>query len=115
MNPQDLPAVLQWLAGPGAGYVIGWIISLLAENWKGWVRVPTTLKVLLPMIVSVLVSIGATLLLKNTLFVETVGPWWSLVVGAVVTYLATQQAFIAEKKVGYGARLLPPETNKTKG
>lgn len=105
MNPQDLPAVLQWLTGPGAAYVVGYILSLVVENVPAWAKVPRIIKVLAPMVVSILISIVSTLLLKNTAFIQTVGPWWSLIVGAIISYLGTQQAFLYAKRAGYGVRL----------
>lgn len=104
MNPQDLPAVLQWLSGPGSAIVVAYVLSLVVENVPAWAKVPRALKVIIPMLVSILLSIGSTLLLRNTALVLTIGPIWAMVVGAILSYLATQQAFISVKRSGYGIR-----------
>lgn len=100
----DLVATLMWISGVGAPYVIGWVVSLLLENAAWWIKLDSRIKFVVPMILSVLVSIGATLLLKNAALIQVLAPWYTLIVGAIMAYLGTQQGYMATKKAEYGKR-----------
>ena len=98
----SLTAMLVWLAGAGGAYVSGQVVSYLAENWPKWHNLPTWLKIVSPLLASALISVGATIALQYGTQLETVAPWWSIVSYAVLTYLATQKAHVAQLKAGYG-------------
>ena len=98
----NLTAMLLWLAGAGGAYVSGQVVSYLAENWPKWHNLPTWLKVTLPMFTSALISVLATVALNYGTQLEVVAPWWSIVSYAVLTYLATQKAHVAQLRAGYG-------------
>jgi len=98
----NLTAMLLWLAGAGGAYVTGQVVSYLAENWPKWHTLPTWVKVVAPMLMSALISVGATIALQYGTQLEVVAPWWSIVSYAVLTYLATQKAHADQLKAGYG-------------
>ena len=99
----DLAGVLLWLSGAGAAYVVGQVVSYLAENWPKWHNLPTSLKIFAPLILSPVISILATIGLQYGAQIDAVAPWWSIVVYSIVTYLATQHAHAAQKLAGYGS------------
>ncbi len=98
----DIKSVLIWLTGVGAPYVVGYLVSLLAENWPAWHAFPRAVKFLVPMIVSILISLGATYLLSRADLLIAIGPYFALVVGAILAYLGTQNGYMATKRSGYG-------------
>lgn len=100
----DLQGVLVWLATVGSPYFIGWVLSLVVENWAGWAALPRPLKIFIPMVASVLVSLGANLLLQYPTLIEQGAPWFSIVMGSVLGWLGTQQAYMSVNKAEYGAR-----------
>lgn len=101
-NPLDLREVLLWLAGAGAPVVVGYLLSLVAENVPAWHTLDSRLKFVIPLVVSVLIGIGANLLLAQTEVVATLSPVWTLVVGAILAYLGSQTGYLNAKRVGYG-------------
>jgi hypothetical protein len=101
-NPTDLNAVLVWLASAGAPYLVAQVLSLLAANWKVWDGLPKFVKFIVPIVLSPLVAVGATLLLKSTDVITLVSPWWAIIVGSITAYLGSQQAYMATKRAGYG-------------
>lgn len=103
-DPTNLTAVLIWLATAGAPYFVGQVLSLLAENWSAWHSLPRWLKFSAPLVLAPLVSIGATLLLRQTELIEQVSPWWSIIIGSITGYLGSQRAYMDVKRSGYGAR-----------
>ncbi len=113
----DLSAVLKWLAGVGGPYVIGQVLSYLAENWPKWHTFPRWVKFLAPMLTSVLISLLATWLLTRADILVAMSPYFALVVGAViafVTYWGTQNGYMATKRAayGYGPKLKEKEFQK---
>lgn len=104
MNYTDLTQVLTWIVGIGAPAVVAYVLSFVVENWKGWATLPHNVKVLAPMIVSVLLSIGASQLLKYPDIITQIQPWFQVTMSAVLAYLSSQRAYITEMKAGYGQR-----------
>lgn len=99
----NLSEVLLWLTGVGSPYIIGRVIAFLAENWKQWHSLPRTVKFIAPLLVSVALSVGATLFMGNTVIVETLSPQFAMVMTAVLTYLGTQEGYMAARKSDYGS------------
>lgn len=97
----DLPAVLVWLTGMGAPYVVGYSMAWILENVKWWHTLPEAVKFILPMLFSVGISVGSTYLLKNEELIQLLSPYWTLVVGAVLAWLGSQKAYITAHRVGY--------------
>jgi len=104
MNYSDFQQVILWLAGMGSPALVMYILSWVVENWKGWSLLPHNVKFLLPMILSVLLTIGANVLLQYPDVMATIAPGFQLVVTAVFAYLASQKAYLTAMRGGYGKR-----------
>lgn len=100
----DLQGVLVWLATVGSPYFIGFLLSLVVENWAGWAKLPRPVKIFVPMVAAVLVSLAANIALQYPVIIEQGAPWFSIVMGSVLGWLGTQQAYMKSNQVEYGAR-----------
>jgi len=100
-NFQD---VLLWLTGVGAPALVMYAVSYLAENWTGWTNLSTTVKTIIPMVLSLLVALGASLLLKYPEIIATVQPWFQIIASAIIAYIASQKAYMTTKVNEYGVR-----------
>jgi hypothetical protein len=98
----SITVVLNLLAGATGVYLVGKLFSYLAENWAAWHTFPSQVKFLAPMLLSVVLSIGATLLLKQTEFLAMISPYYTMIASAVLMYLGTQKGYIEVKTSGYG-------------
>jgi hypothetical protein len=98
----NLSVVLNLLAGATGVYLVGKLFSYLAENWAKWHTFSTQVKFIVPMIVSGVISIGSTLLLKQTEFLATISPYYTTLASFVIMYLGTQKGYIEAKASGYG-------------
>lgn len=107
----SLQEVLEWLAGIGGPYIVGAVLALLVENWKQWHTLPHWVKFLAPLAASILVSIGAVLLMRQTEFVSQASPWFRLIAQAVITYLGSQQAYMQAKSKCYASFAQPSGKN----
>lgn len=104
MNYTDLQLVLTWIVGMGAPAIVAYVLSLVVENWAGWSTLPHNIKVLVPMVVSILLSIGASLLLQYPAIIAQIQPWFQMVVSAVLAYLSSQKAYMTVLERQYGQR-----------
>ena len=104
MDSTQLGQVLLWLTGVGSPAVVMYILSWVVENWKGWINLPKDVKFLLPMIVSVLLSVGASQLLKYPDVIASISPWFQVTMTSVLAYLFSQKAYMTAMKSGYGKR-----------
>ncbi len=105
MNEIDftsLTAVLMWLATAGGPYFVGYVLSLIPENWDWWHKLDRTIKFIVPMFLSVLVAIGATVTLKYTAQIQVISPWYTLIAVTIMTYLGSQKGYMKVKETGYG-------------
>lgn len=105
----DLPSVLYWLATVGAPYITGKIFSYIAENFQGWHKLHRIVKFIVPMLVSVGISIGATVLMSKTGIVSELSPTYSIIAGSIMAYLGTQNGYMDAKRSGYGASAKPSQ------
>lgn len=112
MDSTNFQQVLLWLTGFGAPAVIAAVLSWVVENWAGWSTLPHNVKVALPMLASVLLSVGAGLLLKYPNVVATIQPWFQVVVSAFIAYGASQLAYMKTKMTQYGQRFSQPNSKK---
>lgn len=110
MDLTNLAQVLLWIAGIGAPSIIAYILSWVAENWKAWSTFPKEVKFLTPMIISILLSLGAAQLLKYPDVIATIQPWFQVVMSAVLAYLSSQKAYMTAMARGYGARFSHPDS-----
>lgn len=104
INLIDLKSVLVWLAGAGGSYVTLYALSLVVENWAKWQTLPRFVKFITPLIVAVLVSLGANVLLGYSTIVEQIAPWYQIVAAAIIAYLGSQKGLMNAKSTGYGVR-----------
>lgn len=100
--------VLLWLAGIGAPVVVAYLVSWLVENWAAWSTFPREVKFLAPMLLSVLLAVGSAELLKYPDIIKTIQPWFQVVMSAIITYLASQKAYMSAMKAQYGKRFVTP-------
>lgn len=110
MDLTNLGQVLLWIAGIGAPAIVAYVLSYVVENWKAWSTFPKEVKFLTPMIVSVLLSIGAAQLLKYPAVIASIQPWFQVVMSSVLAYLSTQKAYINAMTKGYGERFSHPDS-----
>jgi chromate transport protein ChrA len=104
MDSTQLGQVLLWLTGVGSPAVVMYILSWVVENWKGWINLPKDVKFLLPMIVSVLLSVGASQLLKYPDVIASISPWFQVMMTSILAYLFSQKAYMTAIKSEYGKR-----------
>lgn len=101
----NLTVVLTWVVGFGAPYLVGKLFAYLAENWSKWHELPTQVKFIVPMVVSVLIALGAQALLTNfPEFLSVVSPYWAMVVQAILAYLGSQRGYMEAKSSNYGRK-----------
>jgi chromate transport protein ChrA len=108
MNWTDFQQVVLWLAGVGAPILVMYILSWVVENWKAWSTFPKNVKFLTPMVASVLLSLGASQLLKYPAVISSIQPWFQVTMTSILAYLASQKAYITAMTKGYGARFARP-------
>jgi chromate transport protein ChrA len=104
MDWTNATIVLTWLAGIGAPAVVAILLSLLAENWKAWTTFPTLVKTLVPMVVSILLSVGSSMLLKYPELLAQIQPWFQVITSAIIAYIASQKTYQGSLKSRYGKR-----------
>jgi len=110
MDSTSLEQVLLWIAGLGAPAIVAYVLSWVVENWKVWSTLPKEVKFLTPMIVSVLLSVGAAQLLKYPDVIASIQPWFQVVMASVIAYLSSQKAYLTAMSKGYGARFSRPDS-----
>ncbi len=98
----DFEAVVGWLAfGGGAPIVVAYALSLIVENFPGWHDLPRGLKFIIPMLASVLLSIGANYLLGYPEIIAGVSPIWFIVISAFLAWLGSQFAYMKARASNY--------------
>jgi len=103
----SITGVLTWIAmGGGGAYLAAVLASYLVENFEWWQKLPTQIKFLSPMGFSILVSIGASILLQQTSWIEIAQPWWVIIVNATIAYIGTQKAYTSQRLGNYARKTL---------
>lgn len=100
----NLAFVLNWVATIGGPYLVGKLLSYLAENWPRWHTLPVPVKFLAPMVLSVILAVGAKLLLGQAEFLAAVSPWFTMVAMAVSAYLGSQKGYQESRLADYGRK-----------
>lgn len=111
----NLGAVVSWLAiGGGAPILVGMVFSYVAENVPAWHKLPKWIKFVAPVIVAVLLGLGANYLLLNSDIIAAISPYWAIILSIIVAWFGTQAGYIQTKRAGYGAkyRMFPDEFRK---
>jgi hypothetical protein len=106
MDSTQLNQVLLWITGVGAPAIIMYVLSWVVENWKGWINLPKDVKFLLPMVASVMLSVGASQLLKYPEVISSIQPWFQVTMTSILAYLFSQKAYMTSTKAGYGKRFV---------
>lgn len=114
MDYTQLTLVLTWIVGIGAPSIVAYVLSWVVENWSGWSTLPKEVKFILPMIVSVGLSIGASQLLNYPEIIAKIQPWFQVTMSAILAYLASQKAYLTAMTKGYGARFYRPTSKNAK-
>lgn len=112
MDWTQLEPVLLWIAGIGAPMIIAYLFSWLVENWKAWSTFPREVKFIVPMVLSVLLSIGAKYLLGFPDIIAKISPYFTMIMTAILTYLASQKAYMSAMKAQYGKRFITPTSRQ---
>ena len=103
----QLGSVLLWIvASGGAVYLANYAFSWLAENFVFWQKFPRWLKILLPIVTSVLLAFGAQQLLEYPDLVGLIQPYWEMFILVLIAWLGSQKGYISAKKANYGAEKL---------
>lgn len=99
MNPEfvDLAVLLAWIVAGGSVILAGMAFAYLAENWPAWNNLPKPVKVITPLIVAIVLSIGSTLLLQQKELLTQVQPWWAVIFQTLLAYVASQKAYLGIK------------------
>ena len=98
-----LESVLLFLVAGGAVFVVNYALAYLAENFGFWHKLPSWLKFLIPIVVSVLLAFGAQQLLLYPDIIAVIQPFWALFITIVLAWLGSQKGYISAKAASYGA------------
>jgi predicted tellurium resistance membrane protein TerC len=115
MNYTDFQLVLTWVVGMGAPAIVAYVLALVVENWAGWANLSHNIKVLVPMLASILLSVGASMLLKYPAIIAQIQPWFQMTVSAVLAYLASQKGYMQVLEKQYGQRFKMLRAKKQAG
>lgn len=98
----DLQGLLIWAVAGGSIFIVNYGLSLLIENWPAWHDLPRFVKFLAPLVVAIVMAIGAQMALDyGQGIIEVIQPWWFLIVTIAVGWLGSQKAYIGAKDTGY--------------
>jgi hypothetical protein len=112
MDWTNITLFLTWVVGMGAPAIVAYMLAILVENWAGWSTLPHTIKVVIPLVVSVLLSVGASYALKFPDILAQIQPWFQVTVSAILAYLGSQKGYMKVLQTKYGQRFSRP-TSKT--
>lgn len=84
LQPQDwgdLAGVLLWIAtGPGGVFLAMYVLSYIAETVPGWHNLPEFLKRVTPVVIALLLSLGAQYALQKPDVIAVLQPFWALLI-----------------------------------
>ena len=93
--------VLGFLAKGGFLVLFGLAQAYLFKNWQFWANLNSGLKAVFTVVISAAIAVGATYAMQFDL--SGVQPWFAVVAGTVLVYLASQGEYIRLKGKDYGA------------
>ncbi|MDD1710418.1 MAG: hypothetical protein LUQ37_05875 [Methanoregulaceae archaeon] len=100
----NLGAVISWLAvGGGAPIIVGMIFAYIAENIPAWHTLPKWVKFTVPVVIAVLVGVGANYLLLQSDLIKAISPYWALIMSILLAWFGSQVGYMQTKRAGYGA------------
>lgn len=114
MDWTNITLFLTWVVGIGAPAIVAYMLAILVENWSGWSTLPHNLKVILPLVVSVLLSVGASYALKFPEILSQIQPWFQVTVSAILAYLGSQKGYMKVLETQYGQRFYQPDSKNIK-
>jgi hypothetical protein len=101
----DLASVLTYLATGGAAFAVNYFLAFIPENWTWWHKLNSQIKFFIPVIVSILVAVGAQLMLDNLPNVITlVQPYWTIIVMTIVAWGGSQIGYLKTKNTDYALK-----------
>jgi hypothetical protein len=99
----NLEEVLLFLAAGGGAVVTAFFFSWLAENFEFWHKFDSKLKLVLSLVLSVGIGVGAYYLLSLPELISLVQPYYALIVTIILAWLGSQVAYMKSKANAYGA------------
>ena len=97
--------VLVWMTGVGSPYLINYALSMIAENWTFWHKIPRFWKFAVPMLLSVGFAVAASMLLEHGgNIIAVAAPYFTLVMGAVMAYIGSQNSYLKTKDTSYALK-----------
>jgi len=100
----NLGEVISWLAvGGGVPVVVGIVLSYVAENVPAWHTLPKGVKFTVPVVIAVLLGLGANYLLLQTDLIDKVSPYWAMIMSILLAWFGSQVGYMQTKRAGYGA------------
>lgn len=88
-----LTSMLLWVvAGPGAAYLTGLLVTQVLENIAFWHKIPSQIKFILTLLVAGLLPIFAQALLAWS-YLPEIEPSFNIAVQAIIVWLASQSGY----------------------
>lgn len=100
----DLDAVLIWLVTGGSVVAVQYGLSLLVELFPTWHNWPVWIKFLLALVAPVALSFGANALLGYPEVIAGLSPYWTILVQAIMSWVAGQGALMRANHTGYNIK-----------
>ena len=98
-----LTSVVAFVAAGGSVFAVNYAFAWFAENFEFWHKLPGFVKLLIPILTSVLLAFGAQYLLEFPGIVEIAQPYWALFITTMIAWLGSQKGYVTAKKDAYGA------------
>lgn len=114
MDWTNITLFLTWIVGMGAPVIVAYVLAIVVENWSRWSTLPHNVKVIVPMVVSVLLSVGASYALKYPAILEQIQPIWQVTISAILAYLGSQKGYMKVLEIHYGQRFYRPDSKSAK-
>lgn len=114
MDWTNVTIFLTWVVGMGAPAIVAYMLAILVENWSGWSNLPHNVKVVIPLVVSVLLSVGASYALQFPAILAQIQPWFQVTVSAILAYIGSQKGYMKVLEVRYGQRFVQPNSKNAK-
>jgi hypothetical protein len=92
-----MPEYLNYLAGGGAIAIVAIIISVVAEKFDFWHKLDSLLKIIIQIVLSTAIAVGATFLIKNPELYSGIEDYL-LVATNIIIAIATNQGWHTKSK-----------------
>ena len=98
----SLEVVLLFLAAGGSAIAVAAFFSFLAENFEFWHKISAKGKLVLSLVLSIAIGVGAYYLLSLPDLISFVQPYYALIVIIVIAWLGSQVTYMKSKANAYG-------------